>query len=44
MKYGKGKKAAKAQKGGSGRVQSGIQCWDGKKQGPSSKGMGCGSK
>jgi len=42
-KYG-GKAAAKGQKGGSGRVQSGIDCWDGKKQGPSSKNKGFGSK
>ena len=29
---------------GSGRVNTKPVCWDGKKQGPASKGMGFGSK
>ncbi len=42
-KYGGGKKEVKGAKG-SGRVQNGIECWDGKKQAPTSKGKGFGSK
>ena len=43
MKYGKKDKAVKGA-AGKGRVANGTVCWDGKKQAPTSKGKGFGSK
>lgn len=42
-KYGGGKGNVKAA-AGKGRIKTPMECWDGKKQGPSSKNKGFGPK